>query len=43
MVLFSDNETKLVGGEQVSYFTSVAEDLNLELLGTNRASGQGRT
>ena len=43
MVLFSDNETKLVGGEQVSYFTSVAEDLNLGLKGTNPASSQGRT
>ena len=34
---------KLVQGEPIGYFTSMAEDLNLGLQRTNPASGQGGT
>jgi len=34
---------QLVGDEPAGYFTSVAKELNLGLLRTNPASGQGRT
>ena len=35
------NESQLVGGGPVAYFTNVAQDLNTGLQRTNPASGQG--
>lgn len=36
-------ESQLVGGVPGGYFTSIAQDLNPELLKTNSSGGQGGT